>query len=74
MPYLENKFTYIKCCICGKEIDRDNQIYYVFIGRSKTISNEAFCTECYLSDVKEKTKLDPFNPHIYHKNFIRMNK
>jgi hypothetical protein len=82
MPYLvegkndssSSKFAYIKCCICAKEIDRDNQIYYVFIGRSKTISNEAFCVECYLADVREKMKLDPFLSPLYQKNFIRMNK
>jgi len=69
-----NKFSPIKCCICSIPINQDTQIYYVFIGRSKTTSNEPFCVDCYLADVRKNQKLDPFKNPVYHKNFIRMNK
>ena len=62
-----------KCFRCRKEIKIDNQVYYVFIGKTKT-ENAEFCTNCYLEDVKEMKIINSAYSHIYAKNFIRMNK
>ena len=59
--------------VVGKDINTENQVYYVFIGKTKT-ENSEFCTECYLEDIKEMNELDPALSSIYVKNFIRMNK
>lgn len=67
-----NNFTL--CFKCGKIINTDNQIYYVYIGKSSTEGNEPFCTYCYLQDIKDMSELDPFLTPLYAKNFIRMNK
>lgn len=61
------------CFKCRCQINVENQIYYVFIGKTNT-QNELFCTNCYLQDVKDMTELDPSLSHIYAHNFIRMNK
>jgi len=63
-----------KCFRCRTEINTENQIYYVFIGMDAQDGNEPFCCPCYFEDIQAMSKLDPFHVHIYHKNFIRMNK
>jgi hypothetical protein len=62
-----------QCFKCRKEIDTETQIYYVFISRDKE-GNEPYCVSCYLQDIADMKKLDPFLSPIYSKNFIRMNK
>ena len=59
------------CSVCRKVIDTNNQVYYVFLDRTDNIP---FCVECYLENVKEMRKRDPFITPIYQKNFVRMNK
>ena len=62
------------CYVCRKPIDVDTQIFYVFIGRTQT-DNMEYCTDCYLQDIRNNDKLNPFNNiKIYSRNFIRMNK
>lgn len=61
------------CFKCRKSIDVDNQVFYVFIGKTST-ENMKYCTDCYLQDIKDMNELDPFLTPIYSKNFIRMNK
>jgi hypothetical protein len=63
----------IRCFKCNKDIDTDNQVYYVFLNKDNT-DNAAYCTDCYLQDIADMKKLDPFLIAIYSKNFIRMNK
>lgn len=62
-----------KCFKCRDYIDIEHSVYYVFIGKTST-ENAEYCVKCYLQDVQEKTKLDPFLSPLYSKNFIRMNK
>lgn len=62
------------CFKCRKDINTDNQIYYVYIGKSSTEGNVEYCIDCYLQDVKDMSELDPFLTPIYARNFIRMNK
>lgn len=61
------------CFKCRKEINIDNQIFYVFIGKTST-ENMKYCTDCYLQDVQDMKELDPSVSQIYARNFIRMNK
>ena len=65
--------TIEKCFECRNEIDTENFIYYVFIGKSKE-GNEPFCISCYREDVADMNELDPSLTPIYVKNFIRINK
>jgi hypothetical protein len=60
-----------KCFRCRKEIDTDHQIYYVFIGKTKTEGNAEYCSECYLQDVADANELDPSLKPIYIKNFLK---
>jgi hypothetical protein len=63
-----------KCFKCRKEIDIEHQVYYVFIGKTKTEGNAEYCNECYLQDVADANELDPSLTAIYIRNFIRKNK
>lgn len=53
-----------------KDINTENQVYYVFIGRTKT-ENSEYCTESYLQDVADANELDPSLTAIYVKNFYK---
>lgn len=68
-----NKTRITNCFKCRTEINLDNQVYYVFIGKTTT-ENAEYCVSCYLQDIKDAKDLDPFLSDIYSKNFIRMNK
>ena len=62
----------IHCLICKKDIDFDNEEYYVFITKTHT-ANEPYCTKCYEQDIENMKELDPFITPLYSANFIRMN-
>ena len=61
------------CFKCRKPIDTDKEKYYVFIGKTVTIGNKAFCIICRDQEVEYMKDLDPFIAPLYSKNFIKMN-
>lgn len=70
----KEKDKFISCFRCGTLINSENQIFYVFIGKTKT-ENAEYCTDCYLKEMQEMHAMYPYmSTSIYAKNFIRMNK
>lgn len=60
----------IHCFICQKDIDFDNEEYYVFLD---SLDNNSYCIKCYEQDIENMKELDPFITPLYQKNFIKMN-
>jgi hypothetical protein len=61
------------CFKCRKNIDDEQEEYYVFLNKDRTEGNEPYCIKCYQQDIEDMKELDPFITPLYAKNFVRMN-